>query len=382
MFVVGLILAVSATISTADEANRGDDAKREYDIAGRYAPIFYQALGDKPHSDYITNFDFDGDWRGDNNWDHADDPQFTLKAFIYYSVVETTTHIFIHYAVFHPRDYKGGEERGTLLSELLREGMKHGAKYDPTGLGQEAILAHENDMEGCLVIVARNGKDSAKGRVEFVETLHHNTFIRYTGNELAGYTTIKVEDNHPLLYVEPKGHGIESLICDAKQCGRKDFLRYRFDTVAGRSEGARVCTDLESTPCRDAVSYDLLPLASTLWTRAQDAPNITYGEAHDYEPLQLSYTDGKEVVARKVEIGKIGSAFLGSVGGQNMARPPWGWFDLNRRDRSLGSWFFDPASTIKEDFGLDKSFSTVYSRLPFWALKRTDTTSEKEKKHP
>ena len=35
------------------------------EIAARFAPVFYQALGDKPRSDYITNFDFDGDWRAD-----------------------------------------------------------------------------------------------------------------------------------------------------------------------------------------------------------------------------------------------------------------------------------------------------------------------------
>src|SRR5512138_3356589 len=128
------------------------------EIAGRFAPIFYQALGDRPRSDYITNFDFDGDWRGDNNWDHAADMSLLLKAYIYYSVVETSTHYFIHYAVFHPRDYKGGEARGTVLSKIIREGVKAGGQFDPTGLADEAVLAHENDMEGCLVVIEKNGK--------------------------------------------------------------------------------------------------------------------------------------------------------------------------------------------------------------------------------
>src|SRR5205814_6630241 len=75
---------------------------RDREIAAVFAPIFYQALGDKPRSDYITNFDFDGDWRGDNNWEHTDDKNFPLRGYVYYSVSETQTHFFLHYAVFHP----------------------------------------------------------------------------------------------------------------------------------------------------------------------------------------------------------------------------------------------------------------------------------------
>jgi len=58
----------------------GQSLARERDVASRFAPVFYQALGDKPRYDYITNFDFDRDWRGDNNWDHATDSRFPLKS--------------------------------------------------------------------------------------------------------------------------------------------------------------------------------------------------------------------------------------------------------------------------------------------------------------
>ena len=38
------------------------NAVRDRDIAARFAPVFHQALGSAPRFDYITNFDFDGDW--------------------------------------------------------------------------------------------------------------------------------------------------------------------------------------------------------------------------------------------------------------------------------------------------------------------------------
>src|ERR1700704_2889032 len=142
--------AASSPSPQTASSERAGDSDHGREVAARFAPVFYQALGDKPRSDYITNFDFDGDWVGDNNWEHLDDKEFPLRAYIYYSVSETRTHYFIHYAVFHPRDYKGGERKGLILSEIIREGTKHATDHDPTGLMAEAGVAHENDMEGVL----------------------------------------------------------------------------------------------------------------------------------------------------------------------------------------------------------------------------------------
>ena len=142
---------------------RSRNMVRDRDIAARFAPIFHQALGPAPRFDYITNFDFDGDWRGDNNWNNAADRRYPLKAYVYYAVFESRTHFFIHYAAFHPRDYKGGEKRGALLSEAMRTGVSLGGQYDPTGRSSEAVMAHENDLEGALVVAEKNGEDYTQG---------------------------------------------------------------------------------------------------------------------------------------------------------------------------------------------------------------------------
>lgn len=338
---------------------------RDAEVAARFAPVFYQALGDKPRSDYITNFDFDGDWIGDNNWNHGGSKEFPLKAFIYYSVAETSTHYFIHYAVYHPRDYKGGETRGAILSELIREGAKRGGQYDPTGLADEAALAHENDMEGALVVVKKNENDLKDGHIEFVETLHHNNFGRYQPGDES--SMVRLEDQHPLLYVEPKGHGIEAFNGDQKQVAKKDFLRYVVGSHADDpAKGDFVCSNLEQKTCDQSVTYELVPLSS-LWSRAKAETNQTYGVVYDYTEVKLSLLVNDKTTAKTFKVGKVGCAFLGSVGGINMARPPWGWFDRDERDVPLGQWFFDPATTIKRDFKLDENFSTTYAKLPFWA---------------
>lgn len=336
------------------------------EIAARFAPIFYQALGDKPRSDYITNFDFDGDWRGDNNWEHTDDTNFPLRAYIYYSVSETQTHFFIHYAVFHPRDYKGGERKGLFLSNIIRKGIKPGRNHDPTGGWiAEAAVAHENDMEGALVVVAKSGKDLGRARTIYLETFHHNDFTPFMEGEptLKGVENFKTDEQRVLLYVEPKGHGIEAYSGDEKQTAKKQFVIYKF---AGKADDP----DKENS---DSVGYELLTL-QTLWQKARVSKkdkDATYGDTHDYGQVSINLVQPNEkVVAHKIKLGEIGSAFVGDTGGINMARPPWTWFDKNHRSDPTGLWFFDPATVIRRDFKLDESFSTAYVRLPFWAASK------------
>jgi hypothetical protein len=334
---------------------------RDRELASLFAPIFYQALGDKPRSDYITNFDFDGDWRGDNNWENSDNDRFPLKAYVYYSVSETATHIFIHYAVFHPRDYKGGERKGAILSELIREGARRGGKYDPTGLALETSLAHENDLEGCLLAVEKNGSDLSGARVAFVETLHHNIFSKYVSGASSpkGYESIKVDGQQVLLYVEPMGHGIQAYDGGEKQTSNKRLVIYKFGGKAEEpSDGAA-----------GPILYDLVPIQTTLWSRARvKSSSLTYSGARDYgkRAIKVLQSNGR-TATRTFNIGRVGSAFLGKVGGPNMAKPPWAWADRNDRNKPLGIWFFDPAQTIKLDFGLGEVFSTTYIRPPFWA---------------
>lgn len=358
-------LAVTAlpTMKAAGGAGmNGQSSAQEREVAARFAPLFYQGLGERARHDYITSFDFDGDWRGDNNWAHADDRRFKLKANVYYAVSETETHFFIHYALFHPRDYKGGE-RGALLSEIIREGARRGGKYDPTGQLGEATLAHENDMEGCLVVVAKNGNDLQQARVVFVETMAHNRFLKYVAEDAqpGGFDTISLEAQRPRLYVEPKGHGVEAYRVGERQGQRYGILIYSFDGRADDPEQGS----------RERVSYELLPLYTTLWPRSARGVNETFGEAHDFGRVTISVVekDGRRV-ERQVKLGTRGMSLLGVVGAPNMARPPWGWFDREERGRPLGEWFFDPARTVKRHYNRGTDFSVSYIYAPFLGVVR------------
>lgn len=364
LLTLALLLLCTHTTTHAQKAARAG-AARERQVAARLAPVFRQALGDHPRADYITNFDFDGDWRGDNNWKNADDPKFHLRAYVYFAVSETATHFYAHYAVFHPRDYKGGSTTGPLLSDAIREGVRRGGRYDPTGLSSEAVLAHENDMEGCLVVARKDGEDPARARVILVETLAHDRFLKYApeGAEApASFERVRLEGQSPLLFVEAKGHGVLAYDGGDKQEPRRGTLVYTF---AGRAE------DPEASGAeKESVGYELVPLYDTLWRRALAGSKETFAAVADYGTLSFEAAGIRKPSRRTKRLGRLGTSFLGAFGAPNAARPPWGWFDRSERGRPLGEWFFDPAATARRHLGRGADFSTAYLHAPFLGLFR------------
>ncbi len=332
--------------------------EREKSIAQQFAPIIYQGLGDDPRADYITNFDFDRDWEGDNNWSNLDNRKNRLRAYVYYSLLETTTHYFICYGTFHPRDYKGGKANSSILDALIKEGIRRAGK-DPTGLADDIALSHENDLEGCLVVVEKRGSNFADAVVAYVETMAHNRFYKYRTSNARSNTgeIIDLQDQHPMVFSEPKGHGVFSY------SGSRDQLKKSIrGTLIYQPKGT--ADDAEEVRGK-SLSYDLIPMQETLWKRAEGGTNDTYGEEFDFGKISVTglKSNGKE---SKIEtkIGKIGTNFLGQEGFKNKARAPWAWYDSLESERTAGKWFFNPAVVIARHFGLDKNFSQVYVYHP------------------
>src|SRR5437867_4297113 len=129
-------------------------------------------------------------WRmASDNWENL--TKFPLAAHAYYSVVETCTHWFISYGFFHPRDWAD------------------------SALDQE----HENDMEGLLTIVRKDG--TPYGRLEGMITVYHLDFFSYTppssplrnGHEnIDGTLRLQQYDGawRPLTVQQAKGHGLKA----------------------------------------------------------------------------------------------------------------------------------------------------------------------------
>jgi hypothetical protein len=173
---------------------------RDATVAFSHAPIHYQDTdSDRPKADYLVKFNYDNNWKGNDNWDNLNNGDLTAQ--IYYSVVETETHWFIAYIFFHPQDW---DDVGAPRNE------------------------HENDLEGFLAICR---KDVGKhGRLEAIITQAHGKWNTYFNES----STIRPLDegrmNRKLIFrdhdgfsrvvttQESKGHG-----CYAYGFGESDF---------------------------------------------------------------------------------------------------------------------------------------------------------------
>jgi len=302
---IGILMSVMPVLSPAE----GSNTVTYLELAEYWAPVWYQDTDSTDYdADYITNFDFDGNWIGTDNWENQ--PNFPLKAYVYYWVIETETHWFIGYADFHPRDW---EEINTDFT------------------------SHENDMEGCLLMIKKDG--STYGQFLIMNTVAHIDFYSYkdcdaspSKDVMDGYETMDgdvqfYQGHHPYVYVEAKGHGIYG----DKRWENTDFpggdgvVYYYTGTAEEPSNG----NDRN-------VGYALKSI-DELWERR-----------FDYTGTFSSF-----------------GTFNGDTYGKNQANAPWGWDDHDDAFISRGEIFTDPAKLVDYYFNGLGDFSREYIYNPY-----------------
>lgn len=305
----------SAALTAASSADRAA-------LALRWAPIHYQdvdqtgshALGGK--SDYITRYDFDGDLEGRNNWEHTGNSAYPLSAHGYYSVAETSSHWFIVYMFFHPRDW----------SDSL---------FD---------TEHENDAEGVMFTIRRDG--SQYGSLQAAVAVAHKDFYSYlpagsswSGNAESVDGTLPMYGYegalHPVTAQEAKGHGLKA--------------RGGYDIVGDGVVYYPSLTTAEvpSGPDDRDVKYKLVDMFEPGGVWDQRFNGALFG---GYAAFAGNKSDG------------CGSGTIGC--GENSANPPWGWDDQN--DGPVrGELATNPAGLAWNYFRVPEGMSGVYTYNPF-----------------
>ncbi|QGP92329.1 hypothetical protein MGLY_17030 [Neomoorella glycerini] len=284
------------------------------ELAAYWAPEIYQdtnaTYGYK--ADYITNFDFDGDWRGNNNWDNLD--VYPTPAYIYYSVTETETHYFIGYYFFHPRD------------------------DGPTTLDK-----HENDLEGVLVAVRKDG--SLYGSFQLMETMAHGNWYQYTNdpNITTGLDNVDggvlFSSSHPKVFVQANGqspwggHGVFAY--DGSEAPGGDGIVYIYGGTAQVPVSG-------SGNYINVYNYALKSI-DELWDRRNDIG------------------DGRT-------FGRWG-AFDGDNYNADAASAPWGWDDGDDGATFTGDNFADPAHMVDTHLNGLGNFAHVYAYNPYYTHK-------------
>ena len=306
-----LLLGVTAPASAADEQHRR--------VAEHYAPVIFQESRSTV-LDFITKFDYDGDWKGDNNWRNA--YLYDLPGHVYYGVIESTNHYFITYAFYHARDYTARPYEG----------------FAPK-------TEHENDMEGLTLTVEKDG--TPFGTAILLETLAHDIFFKYDNRDhrrvsagslrLDGSMTFV--DGRPAVFVEAEGHGVKG--ADRGVAASVDSFAGIVYRYTGQASVPRSNRDPRAT-------YDLVAIEDTLWARRFETGSIFCCA----DPYVMA--DGSTV--------NLGSAFNGPIGGC-AAKPPWGWDQATDRI-GKGDWFRDPLKAYPTQVRIE-NFTGTYVHNPY-----------------
>lgn len=309
--------AAAAAPTTSAELSTASNA----DLAQRWAPIHYQdvdqtgtnALGGR--SDYIAAYDFDGDLNSRNNWENTGN--HALAATAYYSVMETSSHWFVTYMFFHPRDW----------SDSI---------FD---------TEHENDAEGVMVAVQKDG--SAYGVLRGAVTVAHSDFFSYTPSGSTWRAGAETVDGtlpmatsphdglaHPVTAQEAKGHGL-------KARGGYDIVG---DGViyypAGRAE-------VPEHPDDRNVSYRLVDVHASGGLWAQRANSQLFASHGTFAG------DGS---------GTCGDGGISCT--QNSANAPWGWDDGDDGP-GRGALATDPAGLSANYFRIPEPLNRTYINNPY-----------------
>jgi hypothetical protein len=282
---------------------------QHYELAYYWAPVWYQdshpaidgEFGLK--YDFITNFDYDGDWVGNNNADNIEN--FPLPAYVYYSVVETETHWFIGYYDYHPLDWN-----------------------------LPGFHWHENDMEGVLIVISKS-PEAQWGHFLCLVTEAHTHLWQYIDEDLAPSNTVGQWTGSNILYSEDIDGDVEWTSLDPYPLANlfidhehlKIFVESRGHGVYGEGKDAYLAVhedwDGDNFPLGMGIIYYPSNVAEEPHQQG-DNPNI-------YE-AGYALINIKVLWDRRLDIGvdcpfSSDDAFNGDDGTPNAANPPWGWDD-------------------------------------------------------
>ena len=296
-----------------------------------YSPVIVQDVGCTIYGDYITRIDYDGDYVGNNNWDNLGYPKKArpLPAYVYCSVMETDTHYFIWYTLFHPAD----------------DFHCH-------------TFSHENDLEGMVMCVLKDG--STYGDLRLVQLQAHKEFCQYTPPGETGIDdgdddidgTIALDSTypgvHPVVYVEGGGHGLRH-----EDTGDWPSVIYYY---TGNAEDPDVVGFTSDGYCHHC-GYDLLSIFAEMWEQRTNC----CGSEHLFD-------DWGDYKRWGFSVEGLGKKFDGDSGTQkpDKASPPWNWDDNDDGGEwRNGDWFMHPAGYHGLRFGWREDFSTNYIFHPF-----------------
>lgn len=349
--IFAIIILTSLIACNKKQTLEYNDEEFYFSLAYRWAPIHYQDTdSDQPKADYITKFDLDGNFDAIDNWDNV----FTsdLSAYMYYSVVETSTHWFINYMSFHARDWDDA---------WFAEGE------------------HENDSEGILQVIKKE-TNNKYGSFVCAITVAHEFFHSYIpeGSNITINTDFYSNSGyiHTLDKMDPNWRerykGFIQFGADESGVSRpKTFQEAKTHAFLTYPSG-----DFQGSPGQDGVIY--YPSKTVAEIPVQSSSPVTA----KYQLINLAPNNSLETSLWNLQIYQAVNpgntyawwgTFIGNDGhdrcgqgvfitcSENSASPPWGW-DNSYDKLPRGILAIDPVSIVTTYFSNLGEFSLIYTK--------------------
>jgi hypothetical protein len=322
------------------------------ELARRYAPwIYHEVDATRGRQDLPAPLDFDGNLSGDDNWETFARCEFVPTA--YYAHLETATHHFLTYHLFHPRD------------------------WEPIELGLH--LTHEGDGENLQVVV-----EKASGEVVLLFAQAHYRGEVYANDRdafasgrrpLYGLFLTFDDDGvprdgaaHAAVFVEARGHGIYGAIDDDSRVAVGSDGRARFERAGIVFRPARAGEPV-GEPALDVptpVPYQLESTTAKIWPGVRSGELVGDGKLLD---VVVPYSDARVSLALpKFHRGNRFSGPLGPSRGISPFAVDFGW-----SAGTLGALFFDPARRYAESLRVPQPWSLEYVDYPFATRQGSNT---------
>ncbi|MFC1782325.1 hypothetical protein ACFL02_01915 [Planctomycetota bacterium] len=344
-------------------------------IARRFAPLVFQEVDrgtifhqPRGREDFITAVDFDGDLRGNNNWENLSD--YPMLPTVYYSLIETDSHWFISYSFFHPHDW----------SRSL-------APY----------ADHENDMENIQIIVAKNDSPEKETPLLLLTQAHlHSSFAALSTSGVKPKDKVSTSESlvlfddtgkinpqgvHVGIFIERKGHGIFSLSDSQKiRYEKKNGLIQRLEKKRTATLEWEAFPIIQYVPTSDAASLREPSIQLSKQMKQMIEPNVPfalesiyhrfwaelekgnlYGEGRLFDG-HFAYKDALfdlETIPRHFDSDQYSGPDKKDSGISPFA------IGLSLRDPQLGQFFFNPASAYSMFFFFPEPWSTHYLYNPY-----------------
>lgn len=303
-------------------------------IADQFAPVIYQDVADGLFNDatlrrrdLLSAVDFDGTLDPTDSADNLED--YPLPGAVYYDAVETETHWFLLYSLFHPLDWN-----------------------------EFGLVDHENDMEHVWFVVEKQ-LDGTLLPVALHAQAHGETFAwsELSGNFPTESEPMALDGDHPLIFIESHGHG-------PAMCGFSGGLPYTQeidcspaadqDLVVYHVRPAATVADIAEPDVSNAqvveAEYALISASEALWpVRGELAESAGEPPMWD-EPFV--YTPGRNTDYEAENDWEVtgqtwGADYAGDEGGGGGV-PPWGYrihddYLGGKTYGERGDWLIDPA---------------------------------------